>query len=180
MTPIAGLAYATGNPRPRLGRGLGRGVPGRAACTLERRPQGPHRRRQVRELLAVVVRERLEPLPSRRGQRQADDARVRPIGVAAHEPGGGGAIDQAHRGVMLNDEVCGDVADRRAARVGVALDREQELVLRGGDPGGPRLALAPSQEAPQARPQPQQELEIGLFQGSHVVVRYRNSICLVP
>jgi hypothetical protein len=49
--------------------------------------------------------------------------------LPAHQSGSFGAVDETDRAVVTEEQVFGDVTDRRAARVGVAPDRQQELVL---------------------------------------------------
>ena len=60
-----------------------------------------------------------------------------------------GAIDQSDRTVVTQDEVAGDIADGRSARVAVTADGEQQLVLGGREACGLGVLLAPAQEPPQ-------------------------------
>ena len=50
--------------------------------------------------------------------------------AAPHEPGGHGAVDELHGTVVAQEQVFGDVADRGTARIGMAPDRQKQLVLR--------------------------------------------------
>jgi hypothetical protein len=74
--------------------------------------------------------------------------------------------------VVAQNEVVGYFADRRAPRVTVALDRQQQLVLGGGQSRCLRSLFAPTQETAQAGAQFQQLLEVSLLQ-VHIVSRYR-------
>jgi hypothetical protein len=56
---------------------------------------------------------------------------------------------------MAKQQVVRDVADRRTARVLVATDRQQQLMLRRRQSGGLGLLLAPSLELSQAGPERQ-------------------------
>jgi hypothetical protein len=74
----------------------------------------------------------------------------------------GGAVDQADRAVVAQDQVAGEIADRGAGRIGMALDRQQQLVPGRGQPGRPGLLLAPAQEPPEPSAQFEQVFEISL------------------
>lgn len=121
------------------------------AIGLERLPQRVHRRSEVRELLEVQRAERLEPARALVRESQADGAQVVRVRSARDEPGSLGAIDQPDGAVVAQQEMVGDVADGRAARVGVTADGEQQLVLRGRQPGRMGLPFAPAQKPAQAR-----------------------------
>ena len=108
------------------------------------------------ELLDVQFAQVLEAFGPLGGQLEPDLALVGPVGPAAHEPGGDRAVDELDRAVVAQQQVAGDVADRRTGRVVVAADREQQLVLRGGQTGGDGLPLAPAQEPAQAGPEAEQ------------------------
>ena len=56
---------------------------------------------------------------------------------------------------MAKEEVTGEVPDRRAVGIAMPADGQHELVLRGGDPFGLGLPLAPLEEPPQLRPERQ-------------------------
>jgi hypothetical protein len=87
---------------------------------------------------------------------EAHGASIVGVRAAGYEAGGLGAIDQPDRAVVAQQQVVGDVADRRPARVRMTADREEELVLCGSEPGRARLLLAPAQEPAQARAKLQQ------------------------
>ena len=97
--------------------------------------------------------ERGEPpdlLRPTRGELQSDDPLVIAVRPAPDQPCGLGPVDQADCAVVSEQEVRGDVADRRPTRVGMTPHCEQELVLRGGEPDGLGLRLAPMEEAPKS------------------------------
>jgi hypothetical protein len=50
--------------------------------------------------------------------------------------------------VVAQQQVIGDVADRRPTRIRVAADGKQQLMLPRGQAGGLSLTLTPSHEAP--------------------------------
>jgi hypothetical protein len=64
-----------------------------------------------------------------RGERDVHDALVRCVGVAFDQAVSGGAIDQLDGAVVAQHQVVGQIADRRTRWVGMAADREQQLVL---------------------------------------------------
>jgi hypothetical protein len=78
----------------------------------------------VGDLLEMHFRELVELLGAEGCQRDADDAPARWIGIAPHQAVACGAVDQSHDTVVAEHKVVGDLADRRAAGVGVALDRQ--------------------------------------------------------
>ena len=55
------------------------------------------------------------------------------------------SVDQLDDAVVSQQQMLGHLADRR--RLAVAPYREQQLVLRAGEPDGPCLLLAPVLEA---------------------------------
>lgn len=74
-----------------------------------------------------------------------DDAVVGRIEIPTHEPAGLGSVDELHGRVMTQEQVTGEVADRRV--VTMTSDREEELVLGRRETGRLGLLLAPPQEA---------------------------------
>ncbi len=50
--------------------------------------------------------------------------------AAPHEPGGHGAVDELNGTVVAEEQVVGDFADRGTARIAMATDRQEQLVLR--------------------------------------------------
>lgn len=82
---------------------------------------------------------------------ETDDTMVLGVLGALEQPGRDGAVDQADGAVVPEEQVIGDVSDGRSGRVVMTSDREQELMLGGGEAGGAGVLLAPAQEAPQIR-----------------------------
>lgn len=101
----------------------------------------------------MAGRELVELGGALRGEPEAHSRPAVGIGTALNESRRDRAVDQANSAVVTKQQVIGDVADGRAGGIWVALDRQQELMLSGREPGRPRLALAPAQKAAQARAQ---------------------------
>jgi hypothetical protein len=60
------------------------------------------------------------------------------VGCACDETLRFGAVDEADGAVVAQQQVAGDVPDRRVRGAWMPLDREQQLVLGGGQvPGSP-------------------------------------------
>jgi hypothetical protein len=90
-------------------------------------------------------------------QGQAHDAAVlRVVAAALNQPKLLGAVDELDRAVMSGAEVVGDFSDVGPVRSGVSLDREQELVLGGGEPHRGGLFAAPSEELTKSDPEGEQ------------------------
>jgi hypothetical protein len=87
---------------------------------------------------------------------QADEAPVGAVSVAANESRPFGPVHELDRAVMTEQQVLGDLPDRRVVGPTMAPHCEQELVLLAREPSRHRLALAPVQEAPEAGPELQQ------------------------
>lgn len=96
------------------------------------------------ELFEVESRQCFEPLGTVFGEVQPDHPVVLFVPSAADKPGGVRPVDQADRAVMTKEQVVGHFPDSRTTRIAVAADGQQELVLRGGQPSGARLLLAPA------------------------------------
>ena len=101
----------------------------------------------------MLGRERGEPARTSFGE--PDPHRPVVIGIRrpTDEPDVLGPVHELHGAVVAQEQRPSKVRDGRSSGVVVAADREEELVLRGGQPGERRLLLAPPQEPPQARPQ---------------------------
>ena len=83
-----------------------------------------------------------------------------------------GSVDETDGAVVAEQEVAGDVPDRRTGGAWVALDREQQLVLSGGEVLSVGLLFAPAQELSEAGPEYEQALVIGIGRlPGHVVAR---------
>jgi hypothetical protein len=68
------------------------------------------------------------------------------VGVSSDETCGCGAVGESDSAVVAQDEVIGDLANRRSAWIGMTADGEQELVLSGCEARRSGLCLAPTQE----------------------------------
>lgn len=93
------------------------------------------------ELVHVDCGERIELVRSGLGERDPHDALIVWVDGALDQPSVDGAVDQSDRAVVTQDEVAGDLADGRACRVGVTLDRQHELVFGGGQSGRSSLVF---------------------------------------
>jgi hypothetical protein len=110
-------------------------------------------RGEAAQLTQMHRREPVDPATSEPGEPDPYHPPVGPVRRALDQTGGGSAIDEADDAVMPADQPFGELADRRSATVGMSLDRQQELVLRGRQPGGPGLCLTPLLEPAQCRPE---------------------------
>jgi hypothetical protein len=103
-----------------------------------------------------VVEDSLAPA----GQPDPDEPAVAGVGGSLHQASRLRAIDQLDRAVMPQQQVAREVSDRRRLGAGMALDRDQELMLDMSQPGLASLILAPPLEPAQAAAERQQVLEI--------------------
>src|SRR6185295_12061125 len=134
------------------------------ASGLQPLRQVPHARRQALDLFEVGRRELLQrPLPLS-GQAKADDPAVSGVLLAFDQPRLGRPVHEAHRAVVPQHEIAGDVADGRPTIAVVPAHGEQELVLGRRQPCLLRLLLAPMQKAPQPGAKLQKPPVIGVFQ----------------
>ena len=115
---------------------------------------------QAGQLGEMGCREFGEAALTLRSEAHPNDPVVVGIGGAPHQPGALGTIDELDCAVMLEQQVCGDVPDRRIAAV--PADRQQQLVLGGRQAGGPGLFLRPPHEPAQPVPESQQIGELVL------------------
>jgi hypothetical protein len=160
------------------------------AVAFERVPERVQRGRQVGEFLEVQFAEGVELARALAGEVQADHALVVGVGLASHQSGGLGAVDQFDGAVVAQQQVVGNVADRGSPTIGVAADGEQELMLPRGQAGCLGLLFAPSQEAAQSGTEAEKPLVVVVAgRGGHVaglwttlpadppiVIRYRGTI----
>lgn len=102
---------------------------------------------------------------------------IRRILPPEDEAGALGPVHKAHRAVMAQEEIPGNLPDGRPLRVGVAPDCQEELVLDRREAHALGLSFAPAQEPAQSRPQLEKCLIVGILD-SHIVLRYRYAICL--
>ena len=73
-----------------------------------------------------------------------------------------GAVDELHRAVVAQQQRVRKITHSRAAIAEVAAHGEQQLVLRGRDPGPDGLRLAPVQELAQRGPEFQEALVVAV------------------
>jgi len=149
------------SPPPAIGRSCGSARSGRGgtrgstavvgAFVLERLPEGVHGGSEVTELFEMLLAEGFELGGAAGREPETDDTVVLGVLGALEQPGRDGAVDEADGAVMSEEQVIGDVSDGRSGRVVMTSDREQELMLGGGEAGGAGVLLAPAQEAPQIR-----------------------------
>ena len=141
--------------------GSGLGQPG---------PDGRDVGRQPLQLLEVGRGEGGQPAGPDRGQPDVHDAVVVAIRSPADEPGPLGPVDELDDGVVAQEEVVGEIADRRTALV--PPHGEQELVLCRGQPSSLRLLLAPAQEAAEAVAEAEETPVLGVVEvHDHIVPR---------
>jgi hypothetical protein len=123
----------------------------------------------------VGGRQRREPALTLAGQRQADDPLILGVGEALDEAEALGAIDELDHAVVAQEEVVGDVADRR--RSAMTSNRQEQLVLRPREADGLRLVLAPVEEPAEPVAEGQEALEVVIGEASsssttHIGSRY--------
>ena len=122
--------------------------------------------------MEVQLGQRLEPSGAVFGEREAGGASMVGIGRAFDESVRFGSVDETDGAVVAKQEIAGDVPDRRTGGAWVALDREQQLVLSGGEVLSVGLLFAPAQELSEAGPEYEQALVIGIGRLlRHVVAR---------
>jgi len=110
----------------------------------------------------MYLGEPFEHVRSASREPQTHDTAVVGVVDAPDEPGFFGAVDELHRAVMTQQQRVGDVTHRRAAIAAVATHRQQQLVLRGGDPRTDGLRLAPVQELAQRSPELEEALVVAV------------------
>lgn len=98
------------------------------------------------QLVEVRGGERRDVSCAAAGQVQTDNSMVARIDAACDQPRQLGTVDEPHDAVVAQQQVIGDIADRRGA-AGMPAYREQQLILGGRDAGGNRLLFAPVDEA---------------------------------
>lgn len=94
------------------------------------------------------------------GKPDPDAPSVAGVGDTPYEAGGRRAVHKLYRAVMPQQQVAREIPDGRRLVTGMALDRDQELVLDMSQPGRASLILAPALEAAQAAAEREQVLEI--------------------
>jgi hypothetical protein len=107
----------------------------------------------------VGTGEGLDPLGACRGEMQAHDPLVVVIVQPFDESGRNGTVDEFDDAVMAQQQVFGDLADRRW-RAPVATDGQKQLVLRRCQPDALGLVLAPPLEPPKPVAKGEQSREV--------------------
>ena len=118
--------------------------------------------REIVQSLEVRQRQLVQYLVAPLGEPHPDEPSVVRIGRPDHQAAGFGAVDELDGAVRLEQQVAGDVTDRRRYPSAVALNGDEQLVLDVRETGGLRLVFAPALETPQRDAERQQLLEIVL------------------
>lgn len=127
--------------------------------------QGAEDLGQQAQLLQMGLGQGVEPLVAEAGEGEADEALVVDVPPALDEAEVLRPVHEPHGAVVADEEVPGDVGDRRPPVVGVPPDGQEQLVLgrRHVEPGG--LLFAEAAEAAQGDPKFQDPGE--LLVGQH-------------
>jgi hypothetical protein len=124
-------------------------------------------RRELVQAVQVRPSQLLDDTVAFPGQGDTNHTAIRPVGYAFDEPGGFGSIHELHRAMRPQEQVAGQVPDRRRLVSRMSLDRHQQLVLDVRKPRGSRLILAPPLEGSQGYAELQQPLEVPPGQPRH-------------
>lgn len=100
-----------------------------------------------------------EPVSFRR-ELNADHSGVSSVGFAAYEAGRLRPVHQLHHAVMAEQQVAREVADGRREPAGMALDRNQQLMLDVGQAYRASLVFAPPLKAAQAGAKSEEVFEV--------------------
>src|SRR5581483_2001266 len=139
------------SPRHRLPRGSRLLVPGNQVIKDRRQPA---------KFVEVGSGKLAQPLFAFGGKPDADNAAVAVVPRALDQARGHRPVDQLDRAVVPEQQVISQLANGGRIAAGMALDRQQQLVLCRGEPGAARLGLAPMQELAQAGAEFQQVLVV--------------------
>jgi CIC family chloride channel protein len=123
------------------------------------------------EFLEVMPAQVEEAATALGSQPESHDTIVDRVRRPPDESRGLGAVDQSDSTVVLEEQGFGNLSDRRPFAIRVALDREEQLMLRRGETGGVGLLLAPVQEATEPGPQLEQSFVVPLGNIRHVLHR---------
>src|SRR3954452_6662905 len=124
-------------------------------------------RLELVQLVQMQLRQACDGLFAGPGQLHPHHSAVAVVLRPVDEPGRLGAVDELHGAVVSKEQVLRDLADGRPAPAVVALYRQEQLVLRGGQAGRLGLLLAPPVEPAQRRTEGQQGRVVGLPRGCH-------------
>ncbi len=97
--------------------------------------------------------ERFETLGPLGSQVQMDDPVVGLAAITLHEPGGLCPVGELDGAVVAKREIVRDLTDRRPPRVCMPADREEELVVGGGEARSTGLLCAPALKMAQPGPE---------------------------
>lgn len=117
-------------------------------------------RRQIMQPVEMSLRQLLDYAVTFGGQPDAHDPAVIEIGCPLHHPGPLSTVDEFHRAVRSQQQVGGEIADRRRVTSRVPLDRDKQLILDVSQAGSLRLVFAPSLEPAQGYAEVEQPLEV--------------------
>jgi len=111
--------------------------------------------------------QRVQAFLAQLGQVQSHRPGVVPVRTAVEQTGGLGPVDQFDRAVVAQEQVPGDVTDRRSPRIGVAADGQQQLMPRRREPGRSGLLCAPAEKPAQPGPKAQEPFVLWLVECWH-------------
>ena len=131
-------------------------------------------RGQVPQLVEMRGRELVQPGLAVSGQPDPRHPAVLGVAAAFDQPGRCRPVHQFDRAVVTQQQVTGEITDGGLLAAGVALDRDQQLMLGGGETNRAGLGLAPVQEAAQAGAERQQVLEVAAGQLGHLLTVCRH------
>ena len=116
--------------------------------------------REFRERLTAIV-----------GELESYDSRVVPVRKSPAETRSCGTVDQLYDAMCLKQEVTRRLADGRPSRVVMALDREKQLMLRGGQASSSSELLALVEEPAELGTEEEQVPVLPVAEVSHARAR---------
>ena len=127
---------------------------------------------EAAQLVDVEGRELAEARLTLGAEGEAHDSVIVRVDRTRDESGPLGAANQLDDAVVAQQEMVGDVSDRR--RSVVTPDGQQQLMLGRCEADGPGLPLRPPFEATQGVAEGEQlpEVRVGQCVGTHIVTRY--------
>ncbi len=134
--------------------------------------------RQPLQFVQVRGGQPVQPAGAVRGEPDPGDPAVAVVAPPLDQPGRFGPVDQLDRAVRPEQQVFGQVADGGRVGAGMALDGQQQLVLRRGEADLPGPRLRPAQEA--AQPGAEGEQVLVILAGQPIHVRHRPGLPAGP